>query len=1045
METSKNLSKIISFQNIILKHWLELSNGPIEAIEIIDGANILIGFPDGKIKQFDINKNEFTKTYHVHTDSITCLIKEGSIIAAGSRDGKIKVWDTQSKEQFEIHKAHTHDVLDIKIKGDLLISCSNDCTIKFWDWKKGDCLDTIEYEHSRNITKIAINNNRVISASWDHFIKIWDISTRDLINSLEYHFDSIDCLVVNDSYIISGDKSGVIIIYELATGNIKTQLNHDRAITDLLIDNGNLYSSCKGGLVKVWDIESNICLRVLEVHNEAILKIKKRKNYLYFSSADGTLSVWDDYSITPIRELKFDGQILSLAHDDEVIVSAGDQRFLKVWDVKTGKMIKSIELRDPSWVWGLALSSKRIFSSSDNGNCYVYNLETGKLLNVLKGYNAQTYGFAIRNNILVTTSWAKKAKIWDLDNYSLIKELIGHTYAIYSAFITEDNRILTGSSDGKIRIWNLEGDCLRILTGHKGEIFDIASEKNIVVSACGDKSIRAYNIDSGECLAIFQGKMDQVWSITIKDGIIFAGTSDNNIVVWDLKKKTYLGTLKGHTEPVKSLIFIKNELLISGGLDGKILFWNVKDFLHRAEHDTKSDLITQLQIGRTYDILPPTLKNYWHKLRNISYAPWLINVSELVKKGKIKLNKDLNLEDLINDFPKNVKILSNYTSNIKHQETNNELLEDVYNKIDSWRIIGQIGYAPTLVEIPETYKNGIFSLGEDESLSTILHDYLLGILKSNELYWFGLLRYLYFNPHSKPSQWSFMLEFSGNGPNPVNGFDWKLLTPKQNDVLLNNRSETALVFKLTLDLPVWFIPLIDSIILEVKSDRGDKDEVIFNNFQLNHNKKWFNIALFKIDSSYRLEPIALIEISDIYVEYNRGLIPQGTEFNELKMEINTIKNQINLLMANIGTQTDNKFINGDLKNVERNIKSIKNSNMAKRVFENFQDSFKRPTIGTIEVKIGKKLSTIDKFLEYLQPKFIFLSIGSSIISFLLALLAYIAVFRGIDLLGPSFELAEYDITISLAEFIIYITVYGLILSFVLISVIPWLKRHFRRR
>ncbi|XP_064080608.1 uncharacterized protein LOC135197472 [Macrobrachium nipponense] len=77
--------------------------------------------------------------------------------------------------------------------------------------------------------------------------------------------------------------------------------------------------------------------------------------------------------------------------------------------------------------------------------------------------------FHPNSNYVATGSSDRSIRIWDNLNGSCVRVLTGHKVV---QFHPNSNYVATGSSDRSIRIWdNLNGSCVRVLTGHKPFIY----------------------------------------------------------------------------------------------------------------------------------------------------------------------------------------------------------------------------------------------------------------------------------------------------------------------------------------------------------------------------------------------------------------------------------------------------------------------------------------------------------------------------------------------------------------------------------------------
>jgi WD40 repeat protein len=73
-----------------------------------------------------------------------------------------------------------------------------------------------------------------------------------------------------------------------------------------------------------------------------------------------------------------------------------------------------------------------------------------------------------------------------------LKTLTGHNSAVYSVIELSDRRIVSGSNDKLIRIWDIKlGMYLKILTGHTNyvhSVIELSDER--IASGSNDKLIR---------------------------------------------------------------------------------------------------------------------------------------------------------------------------------------------------------------------------------------------------------------------------------------------------------------------------------------------------------------------------------------------------------------------------------------------------------------------------------------------------------------------------------------------------------------------------
>lgn len=118
-------------------------------------------------------------------------------------------------------------------------------------------------------------------------------------------------------------------------------------------------------------------------------------------------------------------------------------------------------------------------------------------------------------------------------NYALLtqKTLIGHTGRVI-AVATRDDKVITGSSDHTVKIWNINsGQLLRTLNGHASPIYSIKIKDNKIITR-GDNVIKIWNIHDEQLihnLPVYSAK-----SIEIKGDNIIIKSWRNEIEIYNI-------------------------------------------------------------------------------------------------------------------------------------------------------------------------------------------------------------------------------------------------------------------------------------------------------------------------------------------------------------------------------------------------------------------------------------------------------------------------------------------------------------------------------
>ncbi|NEQ75681.1 MAG: WD40 repeat domain-containing protein [Okeania sp. SIO2C9] len=236
--------------------------------------------------------------------------------------------------------------------------------------------------------------------------------------------------------------------------------------------------------------------------------------------------------------------------------------------IRAGKILQKYQAKDPQVLGALI------------GNVY-----EGRERNRLIGHNGRVYSVSISNDgkKIVSGSSDNTIKVWNLETGELIRTLTGHDRPVNSVSISNDGKkIVSGSGDNTIKVWNLEtGKEIRTLTGHNGWVYSvsISNDGKKIVSGSSDNTIKVWNLETGKEIRTLTGHNGRVYSVSISnDGKkIISGSDDKTIKVWNLEKGKEIRTLTGHDRSVHS-VSISNDghTIVSGSSDNTIKVWNLE-------------------------------------------------------------------------------------------------------------------------------------------------------------------------------------------------------------------------------------------------------------------------------------------------------------------------------------------------------------------------------------------------------------------------------------------------------------------------------------
>jgi WD40 repeat protein len=139
-------------------------------------------------------------------------------------------------------------------------------------------------------------------------------------------------------------------------------------------------------------------------------------------------------------------------------------------------------------------------------------------------------------------------------------------------------------NNGREPTWD---SCALVLEGHTDGCNTVAfsPDGGRLVSGSDDCTIRLWNVQTGAMLQIMSNHKDIIFSAAYShDGKLFAsGSRDHSVRIWDAASGLQVGTAyTGHSQPVLCVSFSADGLLIvSGDYGGNVHVWST-DAAHRS-------------------------------------------------------------------------------------------------------------------------------------------------------------------------------------------------------------------------------------------------------------------------------------------------------------------------------------------------------------------------------------------------------------------------------------------------------------------------------